>query len=278
MKLIFENELGKAELFGGGDEKIRITAIEGLGVPSYERRSHTSFDFDGAVESGRHFTRRNIVVSGDIRATAREASDFIKLFSESGGLRIVTDSFDREITVSSCESEYQSTNNGYVKFVLSFTCDDPYFYDSQESKTGLYVRERLIDGETSFPALFSRRTTGASIAIKSDRDIEPTIIILGGERVDDGEGKIVIENILTGAIFTLNYVPERDEVITINVRERSIKSSLVGNLVGYISDDSFLSDLTVSKFGAQFVTTGYGATGNVTAYILYKNKYLEAML
>lgn len=278
MKLVFENELGRAELYGGGDNTVRISAIDGLCVPPYERRGYTSYDFDGAVESGRHITRRTVTVGGDMKATPREAADFIKIFSEPGVLKIITSEFEREINVAACEAEYSNKNNGYVKFALSLTCDDPFFYDAKETRLGLYVREKLIDAETTFPATFSRRTTSASLAVKSDRDVEPVIIILGSPRNGDGEGRIVIENIMTGALFTLNYVPEEDEIITLDIKERTITSNLYGNLISYISDDSFMSDLVIGKNGAQFVTTGYGATGYVTAYIIYKNKYLEAMV
>ncbi len=278
MKLVFENQLGIAEAYGGGDNRVRISTIDGLCVPGYERRGYTSYDFDGAVESGRHLTRRTVTIGGDMKASAREAADFIKVFNEPGVLKIITNDISREINVSACEAEYTNKNNGYIKFVLSLTCDDPYFYDVKETRLGLYVREKLIDSETVFPATFSRRTTSASIGVTSDRDIEPTIIILGGERNGDGDGRIVIENILTGAKFTLNYVPEVDEIITLDIKERTITSNLSGNLISYISDDSFMSDLVIGKSGAQFVTTGYGATGFVTAYIIYKNKYLEAMV
>ena len=278
MKLVYENELGRAELFGGGDNNIRISGIDGLCVPPYERRGYTSFDFDGAVESGRHITRRAVTVGGDIKASVREAADFLKIFSEPGKLKIFTKEFEREINVSACEAEYTNKNNGYIKFALSLVCDDPYFYDAEETRLGLYVREKLIDGGAVFPFMFSRRTTSASLPVKSDREIEPTIIILGSSRKGDGEGRIVIENILTGAIFTLNYVPKEDEIITLDIKERTITSNLNGNLIACISDDSFMSDLVIGKNGAQFVTTGYGATGYITAYVIYRNKFLEAMV
>ncbi len=278
MKLVYENGLGRAEMYGGGDNNIRISAVEGLCVPPYERRSYTSFDFDGAVESGRHMTRRTIAVGGDMKANAREAADVIKIFSEPGKLKILTNDFEREINVAACEAEYANKYNGYVKFALSLICDDPYFYDAEETRLGLYVREKLIDSTSVFPLMFSRRTTSASIAVQSDREVEPTIIILGGQRNGDGEGRIVIENILTGALFTLNYVPEEDEMITLDIKERTITSNLNGNLISYITDDSFMSDLVIGKNGAQFVTTGHGATGYITAYIIYKNKFLEAMV
>lgn len=278
MKLVYENGLGRAEMYGGGDNNIRISAVDGLCVPAYERRGYTSFDFDGAVESGRHITRRTITVGGDMKATAREAAEFFKIFSEPGKLKILTDEFEREINVAACETEYANKNNGYIKFALSLICDDPFFYDAEETKLGLYVREKLIDSEAVFPLMFSRRITSASLAVKSDREVEPTIIILGSSRNGDGEGRIVIENILTGAIFTLNYVPEEDEIITLDIKERTITSNLNGNLISCISDDSFMSDLVIGKNGAQFVTTGYGATGYITAYVIYKNKFLEAMV
>ncbi len=278
MRLIFENELGTVEMSGGGEDSIRITSIGGLGVPSYERRTYTSYDFDGAVESMRRLPPRTVTVGGDILGGRSAVAHILKVLSSPCKMIISCDDFEREIRVCACQAELSDKNKAFTRFALSLTCDDPYFYDAKETRVGLYVREKLINAQTELPAMFTKRTTSASIRITSDRDVEPTILILGSRNPDETEGRIVIENKLTGAVFTLLYVPENDEIITIDISKRTITSDINGNLIGYISDDSFLSDLVIGNEGAEFVTTGYGATGNVSAYIIYQNKYLEAIV
>ena len=276
MRLTFENALGKAEMSGGGESGIRITAVSGLGMPSYERRTLTSYDFDGAVESARKIPQRSIVVGGDIIGGTRKAQKLLKLLSEPCRMVVSCDSFEREIAVSACEAEFTEQNGVYTKFALALTCDDPYFYNAEPTQVGLYEKEKLITDETVLPAVFSIRKTSAKIDLCSDREIEATFVILGKRIPDETEGKIVIENLTTGAVFTLLYVPSDGEIITIDMAERTITSDINGNLIEYISDDSFLSDLVIAKDGAELTAIGYGATGDISAYIIYRNKFIEA--
>ena len=74
MELRFENELGNIVMSGGGSGEIRITSINGLGVPAYERRLLTSYDFDGAAESARRMPVRSITVSGDLTGGREQAA------------------------------------------------------------------------------------------------------------------------------------------------------------------------------------------------------------
>lgn len=278
MRLEFKNRLGTISMSGGGEDNVRITGISGLGVPQYERRTYSSYDFDGIMESMKRFPARNITVSGDIKGTVYDAAEIARILSEPSEMKIVSDSFVRIISVNACDVQFTKKSDAFVKFAMSAVCDDPYFYDSDYHEVGLYKREALIDSDTVLPAMFSKRTSSASIKITSHRDVEPIITILGKRNPDETEGKIVIKNRLTGAEFVLLYVPDNDEIITIDVSKRTIKSDKNGNLIGFISDDSFLSDLIIGEQGAEFVTTGYGAAGNIDAYIKYKNKYIEAMV
>ncbi len=276
MELIFKNSLGEKTLSGMGRDSIGITEIKGLGVPSYERQCYTSYDFDGAVESARRIPQRNITISGDIRGTKEDVSDFLKLMSEPFSLTVKTDSFNRSITVSSSNCQTTKVSKNITKFALSLVCDDPYFYDDKDTKVPLYEREELLSNETILPSMFSRRTASASLNVTSDRIIEPVIIITGRKNESEEEGRIVILNKLTGAEFTLLYTPEENEIITVDVKKRRITSDKNGNIISSISQDSFMSDLEIGKSGAVFELAGYGSAGNISAYIIYKNCYLEA--
>jgi len=276
MKLIFKNSLGEKTLCGMGSDSIGITDIRGLSVPTYERQCYSSYDFDGAVESARRIPQRNITISGDIKGTARDVSDFLKLMSEPFKMTVETDNFKRSITVSAANSNISKVSKNITKFALSLVCDDPYFYDTEDTKVPLFYREELLTNETVLPSMFSRRTASASLNVTSDRIIEPKIIITGKKIESDEDGRIVIENKLTGAEFTLLYTPEENEIITVDVKKRSITSDKNGNIISSITKDSYMSDLEIDKNGAVFSLTGYGSATNISAYIIYKNCYLEA--
>ncbi len=278
MKIIFENELGRVELSGGGDSDIRITDIKGHGIPCYDRRAITSFDFDGAVETGRRIPQRSIVVGGDAKGNSAKACRLFKILSEPCRMEIITADFAREIEVNSCEAEFNPQNGIYTRFALALSCDDPYFYDAEAIRVGLYAKENLITDETVLPAMFSSRTAGATITPTGDCDIEAEFVILGQRIEGEEDGEIVIENLTTGKVFRLLYVPEDGELITIDMTKRTITSDINGSLIEYISDDSFLSDLVIDKSGAELSVIGFGATGQMQARLVYKNKYIEAMV
>lgn len=277
MELRFENELGNFVIEGGGDAQIRLTKISGIGVQSYERLLLTSYDFDGAAESARRFPARSIVVGGDMLGGSRRAADIMRILSEPCTMTISGAGIERGIQISAAEAEFGAKNGPYIKFALSLLCNTPYFYDTQETVCGLFVRTKLINAQTVLPAVFSTRENEAELTFKGDRAIEPIIEILGGE-AKEGDGSIVIENLTNGKSFTINYVPQKDERITIDVANRTITSDIGGNIIKYISDDSFMSDLEIEEDRTLLRAIGYGATGTMSAYIRYKNKYIEAFV
>lgn len=277
MKLIFENELGGFEMAGGGDAQIRITKINGIGIQPYERQLLSSYDFDGAAESARRLPVRCITAAGDIRSDPRRAAELMRILSEPCRLLLSGSGIEREIQISAAEAEFGEKNGPYMKFALSLSCDDPYFYDAEETVGGLFVRTKLINSQTTLPAVFSTRQAEAEVKVKGDRAVEPIIEILGGE-ARTGEGSIAIENLTDEKAFVINYVPQKDERITIDVANRTITSDIEGNIIKYISDDSFMSDLVIEKDKTRMRAVGYGATGTMSAYIRYKNKYIEAFI
>ena len=278
MELRFENELGSIVMSGGGSGEIRITSINGLGVPAYERRLLTSYDFDGAAESARRMPVRSITVSGDLTGGREQAALLSRILSQPCVMAVICDVFEREVKVSAAEAVFSDKTRSFIKFALSLTCDDPYFYDYAETRKGLFTRERLITEDTVLPSVFSTRSEETEIVVSGDRAVEPTIVICGGVKKEGDSGSVVIENTTSGKSFTLEYIPAENEIITIDVAARTVTSDIAGNIIGCISDDSFLSDLVIEQGTAALRTVGYGATGSMNAYIVYKNKYIEAMV
>lgn len=278
MKITLENKYGSIRMSGGGDENVRICSVTGLGIPAYERRCYSSYDFDGVVESVRRVPSRTISVGGDIIGGREVYSKMLKILSYPCEMIIEDKDLRRMIHISSCEMDFVKKGSIYTRFALNMSCDDPYFYDCEDTVAGLYSRKKLISKDTVLPAMFSSRVSCTSIKILSERIVEPVITILGKRNSDNDEGRIEIKNAVTGAVFTLDYVPEDDELVTIDVMNRTITSDIKGNIINCISDDSYISDLVIDERGAEFTTTGYGATGDITATLIYKNKYLEAMV
>lgn len=277
MKLIFENAQGKIEMSGGGNGIWRLCKINGTGMPLCERQLLCSYDFDGARQNAKRLIPRNIAISGDVKGDGDTASELMRILCEACTLTICGDKKSRAATVNAAEASFEKKGGGYMKFVLSLTCDDPYFYDTNETVCGLYVRRKLIDDKTVLPAVFSARENEAQIEISGDRAVEPIIELSCTDR-GSGDGYIVIENLTTCKKFRLDYIPQKDERITIDVGKCTIVSDISGNIIRYLSDDSFMSDLVLDCGRMHIRTVGYGAAGRLSAYLRYKNKYIEAFI
>lgn len=274
MQLKLHNSAG--EIIIGGESNIHATRITGLGAPAYERLLFTSYDFDGAVEGARRIGTRRINISGELLRSQPEAVRMMRVLSRPCKLTVLP--ANREITVNAAECDFSDRNNVYQKFILALDCDDPYFYDAEEIRKGLYGINKLITDETVLPAVFSTRTDSTRVEICGDRPAEPIIEILGGEENDGAEGNITIENITNGTSFTLLYVPQKGERLTIDVAARTAFSELNGNIIKYLSPDSFMSDLELCAPYTDLKTIGSGAAGQMSAYVRYKNKYIEAFI
>lgn len=277
MEVKFFGENGEVFMSGGGSAKIRITKISGIGVCTMERQLIKSYDFDGAKESARRAPQRLINISGDMRGSARDAAKLMRTLEKPCVMVISGGGIERRINISSADIEFGARSGDYFKFVISLTCDDPYFYDEQENIGGLFARTKLIDDKMTLPAVFSERTDGASVDVCGDREIEPIIEILGA-MPQGSEGRIVIENLSAEKTFTINYVPAEGERITVDIGKRTITSDINGNILKYISDDSFMSDLVIGIGTSQLRAVGYGAAVGMSSYIRYRNKYIEAFV
>ena len=157
MKLIFKNSLGEKILSGTGEGPFGITEISGLGIVPYERQCYTSYDFDGTIESARRIPGRNITIAGDIKGTSRDVKDFLKLMSEPFSMTVEEDGVKRTAYVSMATSKTSRVSENITKFALSLVLDDPYFYDEEETKVALFVREKLLSKKVTSAEITAAR-------------------------------------------------------------------------------------------------------------------------
>ena len=162
--------------------------------------------------------------------------------------------------------------------MISLTCDDPYFKDWDDIELSLFSRvDNLIDGMT-FPRVFTYRYTKGNAINNGMVNVEPIIIIETGTPTPDApETGILIENETTGKDIRLNYVPVKDETITINVPTRKITSSVNGDITRYKPLEYQLSEFVFIRGGNMINFTNYDSGQPLTAKAIYSNLYTEAM-
>ena len=168
--------------------------------------------------------------------------------------------------------------NNKLPFVITLTCDDPYFKDWEDIELSLFSRvDNLIDG-MEFPRVFSYLYTKGNAVNYGMVNVEPIIIIEAGTPTEDApETGILIENETTGKQILLNYIPVENEVITINIPERKIVSNLNSDITRYKPLQYLLSEFVFVKGGNMINFTNYDTGQPLTASAIYSNLYTEAV-
>ena len=273
MKMIYTSDMGSVVMSGDGKEKFAVCEADGLELMNRERNLVRFYNTHGYKESNAFYGQRVITVSGDIKTTDKdEMRRAINVFSVQGTLKIETDSQKREIAVDDVCFKLAEDNGMYKKFCVQMTCDSPFFTECEDISAGAYVRENLITSETTLPAMFSKRTSGGNIINAGDIKCEPKIII---ECIDDTdeEGNIIVENSTIGCKIQINYTAKKGEIITVDIKERTITSSTKGDITYALAPTSYLCDMYLKK-GKNYVdaVADYG-NRNCNVYVVFRNNY-----
>ncbi len=280
--LIYKNELGEVVMKGGGnDSPFKITAIEGLGLVSREYNSAVYSGYDGQETLSSRAVARSITIALEMlsKNVAEDVRDALRVFSQSGMLYIKSEAVDRRIFCSQVQlPDVTRVLRGRIAtFAVQFVCDSPFFEDGNDTVVSLYKRTKLLATPFTLPAVFGEIVLGGSIEIKGTVSVEPVISIYYPTALEDVESIILI-NETTGKRVQLDYAPKGEETVTVDVKNRKIISNISGNIINYLSKDSFLGDFVLER-GANMISLNIGdLTPDFTVECRYNNLYNEAVI
>ncbi|MBE7028130.1 MAG: hypothetical protein E7407_03745 [Ruminococcaceae bacterium] len=284
MHISFENEQGKIDL---NSTRWRLKEIEGLGLCEKNETIVTYPGIDGSELISSVTEKRTIIMSGDILLMDKamsELSKAVRIFNKSGTLKIQSGHKKRKIKCrcSYFHAEKAEKKGHFQPFVIQFTADNPFFEDFEKQKISLFYREDLIKDSFTLPCEFSRRVSRVDIINSGDTDAMPAVYILC-EKKGDGE-EVRLTNHTTGKSFSLNYTMSTGEEICIDFENRNITSNIkneannYGNLLPFMSTDSFLSEFFLDTGVNDVEMFSLGANSKVTAYCIYGEKFIEAVI
>ncbi len=282
LTITYKNELGMVTMQGGGDaSSFRITAIEGLGLVSREYSTAVYSGYDGQETLSSRAEARTItigleVMDKDVTKAVRSA---LQVLGREGTLYIKSENTDRRIRCSQVYApDITRVLRGEIAtFALQLVCDSPYFEDGTDTVVPLYQRTKLLETPFTLPAVFGNIVVGATVRILGTISVEP-IITLYYPSALEGIESIVIRNETTGASIQLDYAPQADDTVTIDIKNRRISSSVSGNLINYLSEDTFLGDF-VLVYGVNILSVDLGdVTSGFTIECRYNNLYNEAVI
>ena len=280
--LIYESENGIITMTPRSDYQVMsITGLEQVAAEAYTKRYSR---IPGQKTLYKTPEPRTIVIEGRIntlKAQRRFRTDELqKVFDNTteGTLKVNMYGKLRRIKCYPDTVAFGELNNNKLPFVISLTCDNPYFKDWEDIELSLFTRvNNLIDGMT-FPRVFSYRYTQGNAINNGMANIEPIIIIEAGEPTPDApETGILIENETTGKSILLEYVPSDGEIITIDIPQRKIISSINGDITRYKPLEYSLSEFVFVKGANMIKFTNKDGGQPLTAKAVYSNLYTEAM-
>lgn len=281
MHLIYENKYGILSM-GNTSDRWRIISAKGLNLTdkSYSVVRYGTFGGQETVYSSSD--ARIITISGDVYSDdlQKEMENALRIFNEEGTLSVVSKSKQRLIKCSQITFSEKERTSCYLKFTLQFICDNPYFYDLFPTVTGVFDTVGLIKTSFTLPCTFSTRNNNKYIINSGDSVSEPVFKIYAQAVTGGNSEKTIgykITNLTTNQMIWLKYQAVEGEVITIDIPNRNIESSINGNIIINISDDTFLDDFTLEKGENLINVLNYNVNETVKVECIHNNSYIEAV-
>lgn len=282
LTLTYKNDIGTVTMRGGGSAAgLRITAVEGLGLVTREYNAAVYSGYDGQETISSRAAARSITIAveGIGRDMVKAVRNALEVFGQSGMLYIENEHLSRRIYCSQVQiPDVTRVLRGQIAaFAVQFLCDSPFFEDFEDTFVPLYSRKKLLETPFTLPEMFGKMIIGGSIEIKGSVSVEPVITMYYPEVIEDAES-IVVTNKTTGKSIQLEYAPQKDDTVTVDIKNRRITSSINGNIINCLSDGTFLGDFVFER-GVNVVSVSVGdVTSGFTIECKYNNLYSEAVI
>lgn len=278
MKMIYENNFGTVAMFGEGNDGFCICETDGTELFGKERSLIHFNNKDGYNESSSFFGQRVITVSGDIKTKNFDIiKNAVRVFSLPGNLTIKTENENREIYVNDTVFRTVQKNSMYKTFCVQMTCDNPHFTDCSDTFKGVYSRKNLITSDTYLPAVFSSRSAGGIAENNGDVICEPKITVKCLADAPE-DGIITIINKTTDSKIIINYKVSQDEIITVDIPQRIILSSINGDITSHLDSESYLCDMNLICGENEIDVLASDGNRNCEIYIVYRNLYTGVVI
>lgn len=284
MKLRLENQWGVITMAGGGTEEIRITAIEGMGLPTVTLDTVQYAGQEGRTTLSALRNYRTVTLAGDITGAqaARRVRELTRVLSWPVTVTVLFGGRERQC-VARCTSFATTFGKGRLKtFTMQLECDSPYWQDPTPCEAAIYHRVNCMSGAHaayfgSAKKPLSRLVQSNLVENRGDVPAEPVILIhnLGGT-VTSGNG-ISVKNCTTGQAFTLHYQTKAGETVTVDIPHRRITNGAGESLLDTLSDDSYLSDFQLTEGSNLLQACSNGDGERLMISCRFYNQYLEAM-
>ena len=280
MELIFKNKIGSVKFSGGFGDVFNICNIEGLEPPQKVRSLQSYVGEDGCFENSSQYNQRIITVSGDVvldKGDMLPLKHAARILCQKGTLYVYSNSVKRKITVDEACLTIGKRYGSFCTYVIQFTCDYPHFSDIEVTKTAVFKKVNCLTSKTQLPTVFTKRITSGIIKNIGDIKIYPVITV---EKLSDNSSNstITVTNITTGKSILFNKTLSKGEVITIDVKNRTVTSNYSGDILRTLNRYYTLSDMWCGLGDNEISVTVDGISQEgIEVLASYENEYTEAI-
>lgn len=278
--LSYKNSRGTVRLCGSSSP-FHVTNILGLGLPECEYITATYSGYDGQETLSSSYFARSITISGDIvsKNLRADLTNAVDIMSAPGYLYIESDDMNRRIYCNQTVfPDAERILRGKIcTFAIQFVCDSPFFENAEDTSVALYSRSKELSTPFSLPSVFGTTVAEATINLKSRNKVEPKIHIICPSELSNATS-VIINNLTTDKKIELLYTLSAGEEIVVDIKNRTVTSSVNGNIINYLSDDTFLSDFCFEEFSNNISATVGDINAGIFIECIYNDRYSEALL
>ena len=283
IELIYKNDQERTIFFGGANATWKLVTVEGLGLAPKTFSTAVYPGIPGAELTGESIGARTITLTADLRQnneTQLRLSQAAITLDRPGELILRVGYKSRKIGARCNALDIGDRNGAVQRCVFQFTCDYPYFEDTETTYIPVFARTPLLNKYFTFNGMFSKRVSRGEILSIGNIFTEP-IFYIDVQHVPEesttAEKGILITNHTTGQYIRLDYEPAQGEQITIDIPNRDIHNDAGENLIAYISDDTFLDGFYIMPGANDIEALNYSADTSMTVMCMFTNKYVEAV-
>ena len=279
MTFTFSNEMGSFKLRGTGSEGFLVCSVTGLEPVEISRSVKSYIGEDGCFEDSSQYVQRIITLSCDLKLDKNSKNEIrkaMRVLSRKCRLIIETTDSKRQIMVNAATFTFGKKYTKYQTFVIQLTCDYPHFTDETPSHCVIFKKNKLLGKNSSLPQILSERISGCTVNNEGDLKFYPVITVM---KKDDiiRDNEIIIKNNTTGKSIVINKAMLKGEIVTVDIKNRTITSSVDGNILCTLNQYSSLADLWCECGENDINVLLGGAQTGIEIFVDYYNEYLEAI-
>lgn len=276
MEIKFYNDLGSITFSGGYAENAWcMTACDGLTFSGKTFKTVRYTGDDGCETVDMLENQRVITLSGDVKVTKNFAADYalaLAVLGREGTLSVTSGGVCRRIGAVCSEFSETDRNSAFRVFCIQFVCDNPFFESDSQEEFYIYKSIPKLNSDFAFPGAFSQRISGGRAVCFGSAATEPVISVNTGT----AGGKLTVTNKTSGESISLDYTAHAGESITLDVKNRTVRSSDGTDLTSCLSDESFFEGFRLLPGENELeVKTDTAYTG-LTVACRYRPLYREA--